>query len=277
MESVIENKIYKFTSLEVAKAIIIGQKLKFTNPFDFNDPFDCNIDRLTFDLSKTDEEFKQYQNRMYDNAQATHGEKVKNIDWIKIYRNTQIKKIKESKICCFSSINDHPLLWAHYGDKHLGACLIFDNALAKRFINEENLKLGIEGPVDYKQFEQVNYCESRLNGLQHLFGVKGLDWAYEKEFRIIGFNIIEDLVEFEPNFLKGIIFGMKVSNSAIEAFKKDIKKTSLNIEFKLALKNNESLDIIDWDFAMSFNKQIKVSALSNDPRIRGLFERLNSE
>ncbi|WP_018612997.1 DUF2971 domain-containing protein [Segetibacter koreensis] len=273
-------RLYKFASLDSAKRIIIGGKLKFTKPFDFNDPFDCNIERLTFDVSKTDEEFKIYEKRIREKARAEHGDRIKELNWAELYKRVQIGKIKRSKICSFSTINDHPLLWSHYGDKHLGACLIFDNtvAIGERFKDEKKFKLGIEGLVEYKKFKKVNFCESRINALAHLFCVKGRDWEYEKEYRMITFDLDNEYIDFEPNFLKGIIFGMKVTNREIEAFKKDVASVSNAMEFKVAVKKDESLKIINWDCPGElFSKETRVIGLSTDPLIKGLFERLGSE
>ncbi len=272
------NHLYKFASLESAKRIIIEGKLKFTNPTDFNDPFDCNIERLTFDLSKTDEEFKIYEKRIREKAQTQHGEKIKELNWAELYERVQIEKIKRAKICCFSTTNDHRLLWSHYGDKHLGACLIFDNTVGERFKDEKKLKLGIEGLVQYKEFQKINFCESRINALTHLFCVKGRDWEYEKEYRMITLDTDKEYIDFEPNFLKGIIFGMKVSNRQIETFKKNVANVSDTMQFKVALKKNESLEIFNWDLSSElFSKDIRVIGLSTDPLIKGLFERLGSE
>jgi hypothetical protein len=278
METNKASLLYKFASLESAKKIILGQKLKFTNPFDFNDPFDCNIDRLTFDLSDTDEEFEIYHKSIKEEVQVKFGNRTNEANWAEVYKNVQIQKISKSKICSFSTTNDHPLLWSHYGDKHLGACLVFDNSIAERFKDEKMLKIGIEGPVQYKDFKKVNYCKGRMQAMIQLFTVKRLDWDYEKEYRIIALDLDKEFLDFERTFLKGIIFGMKVKNHEIEAFKNDVAKVSSKLEFNVAIKNNECLHILNWDFDTSvLAKKVKVMALSADPRIEGLFERLRGQ
>ena len=43
--------IYKFVSIESAKKIIEFQSLKFSQPYEFNDPFDCDIDLVDFEFN----------------------------------------------------------------------------------------------------------------------------------------------------------------------------------------------------------------------------------
>lgn len=47
----LNHDIYKFCSFEIAELIVSSRMLKFNNPKNFNDPFDCNIDLLQFDFS----------------------------------------------------------------------------------------------------------------------------------------------------------------------------------------------------------------------------------
>lgn len=215
METKKNKWLYKFSSLESAEKIIIAGKLKFTNPKEFNDPFDCNMDRIKFDLSKTNKEFRIYDKRLKEQAYSIHGDKLEGFNWSKLYEEGQLARIKNSKICCFSTVNDHPLLWSHYGEKHKGACLIFDNSVDKRLKNEEKIRIGMEGLVEYKGFQKVNFCESRKNALANLFFVKGKDWKYEQEYRMITLDPCDEYVDFLPSFLTGIIFGMKVTNIEI--------------------------------------------------------------
>lgn len=235
------NTIYKFSSLAIAETIILTSTLKFSNPSRFNDPFDCDISRLSFEFSKEDphilKEIEAIRTRIYPGVEFTtkHFEEG--------FRFAQIDKIRRSSVCCFSSVNDNLLLWAHYGDKHQGACLVFDNTLEDKFVNipTDNLSYVI---VDYKSFQRVNYFKNQMLALKNLFGTKSEDWSYEKEFRLILLEQ-EGLFRFKPAFLKGIIFGLKVPYEEIDRFKAACKRENINIFFKKAERKLDAVIITD--------------------------------
>lgn len=235
--------LYKFSSLEIAETIILTSTLKFSNPSRFNDPFDCDISRVSFEFSEDDpnisRELEIIKTQIYPNVPFTkqHFEEG--------YKYAQIDKIKRSSVCCFSRVNDNLLLWAHYADKHLGACLVFDNAIADKFVNipADDLSHVI---VEYKNFQPVNYFQDQILALKSLFGTKSADWSYEEEFRLV-LLAQEGLFKFRPNFLKGIIFGLKVSEGEIARFKTACEREKINIFFKKANRNLDSVIISDAD------------------------------
>ncbi len=233
--------IYKYVSLDIAESIAISSTLKFTNPLKFNDPFDCDISRLKFDLSQADsivrsevqnlrEKFKNYP-------------EVNDIMLEKTFRDAQIDKIKRSSVCCFSCIETNLLMWAHYSNKHYGACLIFDNTLENKFPSVPDARF-TEMIVDYSEFSQINYCESKINGIKNLFGKKSLDWEYECEYRLVILER-EGLIRFNSTFLTGVIFGIKVTDEEIERFKNNSKREKLNLVFKRAIQDLDSLKIVE--------------------------------
>ena len=235
------NPIYKYVSLDIAETIAITSTLKFTNPLKFNDPFDCDISRLNFDLSKADTLVKndlQIIKEKFNNNTKITARMLENA-----YRKTQIDKIKRASVCCFSCVEDDLLLWAHYSDKHYGACLIFDNSLVNKFPNIPDNRF-TEIIVDYSEFTSINYCEDKMKGISALFGQKSIDWKYEEEFRLIILER-EGLIKFHPEFLTGVIFGIKVTKVEIDRFINNTKSEKLNLVFKKATQNLDKLKIID--------------------------------
>ena len=168
------------------------------------------------------------------------------------------KKIKSSVIVsCFGSSNDQLLMWAHYADKHRGACLEFE--------------------IDDKDFKAVEYDKKKpefelYKTLQIIFGhqfvgedidvenekysflykpllTKSLDWEYEGEIRCVyslnkrdpkiyeGLNDKgETILLLKMPKIKAIYIGCKMDNNS----EKTIRECSGDIPiYKMKKKNGE--------------------------------------
>jgi hypothetical protein len=135
-------KLYHYQSLAIPEhfnRIFTENTLYFSNPDDFNDPWDC---RLTFNKEMLNNpiEYRKIAKYLIDNEKS-FSEDVKN----RLYTH---RKFLENKIdelsdafCkeiitqyrsyCLSTHPDSTLMWSHYGDSHRGVCLEFsvDNNL----------------------------------------------------------------------------------------------------------------------------------------------------
>jgi hypothetical protein len=132
-------------------------------------------------------------------------------------------------------------MWAHYAEKHYGACLIFDNLVENKFENIPDSRLTTV-PVNYKPFEEINYLENKVEGIRNLFGTKSIEWEYECEYRIVILEP-EGIVKFNPRFLTGIIFGIKVSDEEIYNFIGTCKSQHLSLNFKRAVRYQDGLKV----------------------------------
>lgn len=178
---------------------LLENYIYFSNPRNFNDPFDCLANRED-----------------------------------KIIKNDGIKEHRDNiGICCFSYANDNPLMWGHYANSFTGFCLKFKN---ENILKSENI--AIKSPVyylknyqpdkesfnkikrDINQFE-IN-SEIKENTLKILtmlreYTWKYIDWQYEKEFRAISFNTnkFNNKLNYEKDDLLEIYIGfrMKVVDS----------------------------------------------------------------
>ena len=144
-----------------------------------------------------------------------------------------------------------PRMWAQYGDKHRGVCLIFDfnelsdafhdrfheynydsnNVLYKdRDISEIQLDPAYVVNIDnLEDYGQLSYARSHAAKFkQRLFCEKASDWSNENEYRWVLFDYEEDL---PPTFhikksLKGIVFGADCDEDTI----RKVVKASLKLE-----------------------------------------------
>lgn len=117
------------------------------------------------------------------------------------------------RICCFTSIANNLLMWAHYAKSHSGCCLAFD---LNGFIEStKHIDLSLI-PVKYqKEFTTINYYTQNKRAIISWQTLKSEDWAYEKEIRAI---IVDNFINTAPLFLptnvklfKAIYLGCKIN------------------------------------------------------------------
>ena len=109
---------------------LINSEMWFSNPTDFNDPFDCGIDMKINTSSQA--EFQAY----FKNHLARHfsEEELAHIDTSNISRehfefliNKIARRVTERKgIACFLTTCGNLLMWAHYADSHKGIAMKFN-------------------------------------------------------------------------------------------------------------------------------------------------------
>lgn len=227
-----ENYIFKYTSFDTGKLIIDSQTLKFNNPDFFNDPFDCDIDLLDFNFAERspeiDNDLKKVKESIINESEnlASEFERIPQKEFERIYKNGQINKINRSSICCFSKNYSKTTMWTHYAKNHEGVCLVFDLSHLDPFIDYEASRF-TQGPVDYDNYYPVNYMKSKIEGIRKLFLTKSNDWKYEEEYRYILFDSL-DFIKFHKDFLKGVIFGLRVTNEQINDYKRFCLENGLN-------------------------------------------------
>lgn len=130
------------------------------------------------------------------------------------------------------------IMFSHYGDSHKGLCYIFDS---KKLIPNELRKLLIKvvydlpGPasVEYKSSEE--YSNEELEQIERdMVKIKSKGWDYENEWRL-KINLanpsenINEIWEFEPDALEGIVLGLKTTKEDEERIKKLVEKRATNV------------------------------------------------
>ncbi|MGJ8684531.1 MAG: DUF2971 domain-containing protein [Nonlabens sp.] len=148
----------------------------------FNDPFDCNINLVSF---KKNGKFKKTNKKKKE-----------------LFKN----RLDNIGICCFTTKKDSILMWSHYSNSHKGYCLEFIK-------KEEELY-----PVNYiKDFNKTNYYDNVKDSEFHLTYSKSEEWSYENEYRSIVDNIdptnpSSRKRKYSPNRLKSVYFGVNTSD-----------------------------------------------------------------
>jgi hypothetical protein len=211
------NIIYKYTDIDGAIKIISDNTLKYSNPNDFNDPFEFNEGLLSYEMTeKAVEAFigmsSQKKNRP---------EKRKIIKDIRKYPNKYINTLKQTIleslsitfVCCFSEIYDNILMWSHYSDKHKGLCIGFDLNL---LMDKDDMYERVRYTND---IIPMNLLEEQVKAIEHWALTKSSIWSYEKEIRNVIQNYSTNILRFNENCIKEIYFGCRFSEKEVNEFR----------------------------------------------------------
>lgn len=127
-----------------------------------------------------------------------------------------------AKVLCLSELRDNILMWSHYSGNHTGAVLEFacDSARQHVLHHAKPVKYSTKMPrlMDEDamvQFFSGQYELSEEVILDETVYVKAIDWAYEKEWRLVwpsddnSRNFVD--VPFEGRDLVGVYFGWRIS------------------------------------------------------------------
>lgn len=215
-------KLYKYEVINREKInMLINSELWFSNPDDFNDPFDsCGI---CFDEG----EIKKY---------------LKDTDVSKLINSFK----KDVKICCFSEeINSMPM-WTHYAGNHEGMCAEYDFSKVS-YTNRFSKYLF---PIVYQteRYDITNILKDLINDktedaaymLFFMMQIKHISWDYEKEWRIIlKDKQIRKNVKF-PIKPSALYLGLNCSSKNVELIKK-LAHNSINCPIYKLEKTNTKL------------------------------------
>ena len=154
---------------------------------------------------------------------------------IKLIKGTKemTEIFKNIRIACFSTSPLNVLMYSHYTDKHKGICIEYDfsdfdteNTSLLEVKYKEELKIDSEiAQIMMKSDNDINEEISFLD----LFRTKHLNWEYEKEYRVMTYDV--DKI-YRP--IKAIYLGKDISDSDIELIERLIKGRSIKL-YQVAL------------------------------------------
>lgn len=189
---------YKFQSLTHLDALC-HEHIYMSDPADFNDPFDLRIeisDETTkgpFDnVDNLRKAFKILLETSADIANHWFYD-IELLDALRVWADGNLPscyvtskvndRLRRFGIACFAPEWNMPLMWSHYGNSHKGFCveyLVRPMSLWSTFV---------QLPVMYSS-ELPSICLSEALFSPHmvlprLLATKHVDWAYEKEWRLV--------------------------------------------------------------------------------------------
>lgn len=228
--------------------IFENNKLLYTKPSAFNDPYDCVL-KIDFDFSKIrkcdieDALNLRITNKEFNSNKEKYIRELRKLPYIKnwgeLHRNLFF-------VTCFNNNPLNILMWSHYTNNHEGFMIEFKFKKIKGIYN--NLPLPViyndEFPIlKVNPYTETEYYFSNENSGAELL-IKSLlnkasVWEYEQEFRLtnkedVTLENTKVLMDFEPHSIASVVFGPKIKlehKKKIEnAVKEFNKKHKLNVE-----------------------------------------------
>jgi len=211
-------KLYKYREYnERALSMLENNQIFLAAPISFNDPFDCAIETIIdvengdelleltaerFEIFGTPKEETRKRLKSFSGAKQEHIESI-----CKYFKEYELhSNLNKLGVLSLSEINNHPLMWAHYADKHTGFCIEYKRTSTGDLADAK--------PITYSStYPKVNLFRMSPQEQSDLsVFTKDIHWKYEKEWR---------RVIAEPNALKkhhetmisGIIFGAKMKHN----------------------------------------------------------------
>lgn len=237
-----ERYIYKYFPInEFLFRTLINNELYFSNPLNFNDPFDCQFEINLIEGSQAELDWNEKLNSVL--TESDHAL----IDRLNLKKNISdglgphfFKELcSRIGVTCFSERSDNFLMWSHYASSHKGVCLKFDWKLDENYFQGTRVIYEDKLPIaEYSSSEgfQKEIPRIVLTKLSH--------WSYENEIRsVITTDDNKRTPSFNPKSLVGVIFGDKTNSTDIELIKRIISIHSeySNVEFyKANLLRSES-------------------------------------
>jgi hypothetical protein len=221
-EEEIPEVLYKYRDLsgsnrDYIRQTIVENKVWFSSPEDFNDPFDCKVHASFSGSRKAWERHmrelqKKYRPRL--NRQQRQAEVARIFKVEKRHKNPAVfanvisevqQAYNEWGVFCLSERNDDILMWSYYANGHRGICLGFAHRPTRPF--------GPAFPVMYStELPQVNYLEGdQLKQFRANFLTKALPWKHEREWRVIDRYRGRGVRQFKPESLVEVIMGAQLT------------------------------------------------------------------
>lgn len=197
--------------------ILKNNTLKFTDPEEFNDPFDCNERFLEIVISPEAEKQQILEAGIKHNIPRNIlRQQFRRIGDNSVYKKALKQKKKDFKVSCFSEVSDDVLMWSHYADRHKGLCLGFDlNILCPEYVLY---------PVNYiDDVQQIDGMANTPYVFYYWVTFKASRWKYEKEIRAVSKNGLS-IIPFPKDALREVTFGCNVTMSTINSTLKELKK-----------------------------------------------------
>jgi hypothetical protein len=200
---------YKYCEPKMMEKVLQNGMIRFTQPADFNDPFEASpsfsenrseLDRFLLAQYLKDAEpcTPQVQlQRLADGAQNTACLRRKHA------LGLPAKLSEHFVVLCLSRSRRNMLMWAHYADCHRGFVIGFDTDSeffkrgafgGLREVTYANIRARVpEKDGRYASQEELDSYNSSV------FFTKSCDWAYEKELRMVRHPQEADCVPGKPN------------------------------------------------------------------------------
>jgi len=162
-------------------------------------------------------------------------------EYVETFSRTFGAQIAKRRIYCLTPFPDSTLMWSHYAANHSGICLEFD---------VDNPLFRNARPVRYRS----TYPEWALHDIEEnileLVLTKSMDWAYEREFRLIASQLTGplklhgDFLLLPSGALTCVIIGCEADDKAVASIIKIVREHSESLPIKRAVRAPDRYKLI---------------------------------
>jgi hypothetical protein len=218
--------VYKYINFQSGFKILSQKTLAFRNPSFLNDPYDCNLHLLDFTNIPANyrknliNHYHADLDRKKRRKMIASSEKVPNqflSNLVEEGMKMDLGRRGVTSFCEKGNFNNM-LMWSHYSSSHTGICIGFKLSelylsLIKKNPRQERILL----KVDYSEkFRSINYFSHPAESIIHWLGTKAPDWSYEKEIRLVLYDLSFDqnglnIQAIESNCIQEIYLGSKIT------------------------------------------------------------------
>jgi len=266
--------VYRYRSMNADDLdALANDYLYFSKVKDFNDPFEM-MGRMKLDVprpgpdwhnfTRMNEEFWQLplaevqRLMLHGKLEDMLDEQEK--DWREAHEETYQTMRNEVLCCCFSAVNDHPLMWGHYGQGLRGVALGYGVPELKeamgfdleqflcevQYPDDDAFPVADYSPYLFLRQGTAAYEEAARKVFYARFCTKSAEWRYEREYRLL-LNNFEQKQPYGEKALLEVVFGELIPEG-----RKRLIKTILagrGVRFKEAVRSKTHYKIEIRDLA----------------------------
>lgn len=246
---------YKYVPFNDGSLSIISEgTIKFTSPLELNDPFDCVPEINATEYIKHFSSRKDLLKKAGDHQGLTSAKRIsKKSRMLKrlehdLARDDFIKELsRKVGICSLTRDPLNLLMWAHYAKDHTGFVVEFSIPLnvtctmveANKCLFDWLIPLEVEYSVSKPILD--SFEDKELN-MKKNFLIKGMDWKYEKEERVIDNWRGPGIHAYDrKKILKSVIAGIRMKDEHIKTLRSRIDAVNQDLNTDICLYTAEPL------------------------------------
>ncbi len=158
-------------------------------------------------------------------------------DWF--YSKLEKGALDNDGVVCFSYLNNHILMWAHYAEDHKGMCLEFHCEHSSGL-----QELGLLPVLYDKHYAEVPFNKIlEEEGMAATYYFKFINWEYEKDVRLVLHEQQKELVNYHEKMrLSKVIFGVDTPQSDKELVRRVLKGE--DVQYAQAVMSQDEYKLI---------------------------------
>lgn len=266
--------VYRYRAMnEYDLDALANNYLYFSKIDSFNDPFEMS-GSMRLDIPWPSKDWRRFNKinskywhlpreeiqKLIVSGQMNHILQKQENAWKETHEEMFQKDRERLLCCCFSAVNNHPLMWGHYGNGLRGVALGFSVAALSdglgykhkdflcqvQYPDDDAFPVADYSPYLFLREGTEDYEEASRDVFFARFCTKSHEWGYEKEYRIL-LDSTTSKKPYGDKALAEVIFGELISDD-----RKNLIKALLvgrDIKFKEAVRSKTHYKIEIRDLA----------------------------